>query len=80
MLPKYFTVFIDHDSCTMYGNNFNDLVWTLQTDEFSQTRYHFSNVQLAQPCIGPAMAETMKRIETLGHTIRECVYTLTRRI
>ncbi len=71
MLPKRFTVFIDHDSCTMYGNDFNDLVWILQLMNFPR---HVI-ISVMRRLLNPAMAEAMRRIESLGHTVRVCVYT-----
>ena len=71
LLPKSVTALIDLDSSTMYGNDYNDLVWILQL--MRHPRHEILSVM--RKLLNPAMAEAIRRIESHGHSVRACVYT-----
>jgi hypothetical protein len=71
LLPKSVTVLIDLDSSTMYGNDYNDLVWILQLMHHSRREI----LSVMRKLLNPAMAAAVRRIESHGHSVRACVYT-----
>ena len=71
LLPMPVTAFIDLDSCTMYGNDFNDLVTIMQL--IGHPRHVILSVM--RKLLNPAMAKAIQRLEACGHSVRVCVYT-----
>jgi hypothetical protein len=71
LLPAPMTVLLDLDSCTMYGNDFNDLIWMMQL----MKRPRDSILTAMRALLNPAMARAIRRLEAAGHRVRVCVYT-----